>query len=137
MSQLTGSADVMSVHMQVSFVVTSLSAHCHSCMYCVLMCVEHTSDHDICLFKNIMFVFSDNLNYNGKLKKEGWDLKQLGSWETEKTMSSHLEGEKGGISKAWIEKPSREQSIGLLYIGNSYMQGFLNSWCICLNYLHS
>lgn len=85
----------MSVHMQVSFVVTSLSAHCHSCMYGVLMCVEHTSDHDICLFKNITFVFSNNLNYNGKLKKEGWDLKQLGSWETEKTMSSHLKRGKG------------------------------------------
>lgn len=81
-----------------------------------------------------MFVFSDNLNYNGKLKKQGWDLKQLGSWETEKTVSK-----KGGISNVWIEKPSREQRvyIGLLYIGSRYMQGFLISWCACLNYFHS
>lgn len=30
-----------------------------------------------------MFVFSDNLNYNGKWKKQEWDLNRVGFWETE------------------------------------------------------
>lgn len=60
--QLLGSADIMYVPVQVSFVVTSLGVHCLSCVYCVLMCVDTTSDNNVYLFRNTGFVFSDNLN---------------------------------------------------------------------------
>lgn len=65
--QLPGSADIMYIHMQVSFVVTSLGAHCLSRVYFILMCVGNTSDNNMYLFKNVEFVLSDDPN-----KRRSW-----------------------------------------------------------------
>lgn len=79
--QSLGSANVMYVHMQVSFAIISLEACCLGCICCVLMCVDNTSNNDMYLFKNTRFVFSANLN---TMEIGECNLKQVGCWETER-----------------------------------------------------